>query len=207
MIELFAALLLQSATPEAQCDVVADVSRRFGGREITSLHADCSNANSDPGLHARANEVLSRVDLDLRWDRVGQYASSIVFEMDESGVWQPLPGQVLVLTVPQFPTRSVERGNRHMACDYALWPNALGQAVNINSTCWLDGPDTDHDRQLAARAMNEALENSRFLPLDYGYCFTDGTSVTAQVVGERPAPEMPAREEPERSGLCSTGDE
>jgi hypothetical protein len=206
MIELFAAILLQSAAPEADCNVVAEVSRRFGGREITALHADCSNTNSDAALHTRANEVLSRVDLNLRWDRVSQYASTIVFEMDERGVWQPLPGQVLILTVPQFPTRAVERGNRHMACDYALWPNALGQPININSTCWLDGPDSDHDRRLAARAMNEALENSRFLPLEYGYCFTDGTSVTAQVIGERPLPNIPAPEEQGSSGLCNTGE-
>jgi 3-oxoacyl-(acyl-carrier-protein) synthase len=206
MIELLLALQTATSPIEAECETIANFGRRFSGRQIRSLQADCSASNADPALQVRANETLAQIDLNLRWNRVGQYASAVVFEQDEAGRWQPLPGQIVILTVPQFPPPLVERGSRNMTCDYALWPNALGQPVNIASICYLDGADTDRDRRLAERAMIEALENSRLLPLDYGYCFTDGTSVTAQVLGESTSTQPEARTDTGRVDLCRERD-
>lgn len=182
MIELFAALLLQSAPSAADCRLTADLQTGRRSNRVRSLTVDCT-AHDDLALQAAAEQIVSGIDLDFWFGSNALIASQVWFEQTDSGDWQALPGQFVIYSDLQIPVRIVESGYRQLSCAYAAHPDQRGRLADPETLCFIhEFNEPESLIREANRALLHDLERSRMLPTAVDYCFEDQVDITASVV-------------------------
>lgn len=179
---MIAALTLLSIVPtdpiEAVCTLEYGVRDR-GGPQWVIAHCPTDIAHAGE-LQSAVNAALERVPLG-RWGRriAFRLADEIVFEFDnDDGGWNALPGQNFIWTEAQPSPRLPERGYLSVGCSYGAQIGTDGVPRDVEVYCLLDG-----ERPLSLTRITEddviaAVENMRFVPTAFEYCFTDQSVIT-----------------------------
>lgn len=189
---------------QASCALIAE-GEDAERRGPDSFRAECP-ANL-PGLQQAADGALAALDLDIRPARYQTltFAEEIHFQTSGTG-WTPLPGQRVVGSGMQMPTRAVERGVRHMLCAFAIEPDPHGRPADVEVECF--GDASGSERRLT-RAGREGVQTWRYLPVAVRYCIDEQTLDTAHVIVGRPGqaqyaePPSPMPDPSRLPSLCS----
>lgn len=160
---------------QASCALIAE-GEDAERRGPDSFRAECP-ANL-PGLQQAADGALAALDLDIRPMRYRTltFAEEIHFQNSGTG-WTPLPGQRVVGSGMQMPTRAVQRGVRHMLCAFAIEPDPNGRPADVEVECF--GDASGSERRLT-RAGREGVQTWRYLPVAVRYCIDEQTLDTAR---------------------------
>lgn len=194
----------EESPQQASCTLIAE-GEDAERRGPDSFRAECP-ANL-PGLQQAADGALAALDLDIRPARYQTltFAEEIRFQNTGTG-WTPLPGQRVVGSGMQMPTRPVERGVLHMLCAFAIEPDPNGRPENIETECLAE---RSADKRQLERAARRGVQVWRYLPVALTYCIDEQTHVVAQRIlrtpGEAPYVEpTPPMPDPSRlPSLCS----
>lgn len=193
----------------ARCLLVAE-GEDMARRGPQAIRAECpSGVDEAQALQAAAAVAVAAVDLDFDRERFEIYevATSLEFVRDADGDWVPQPGQPVITREPMISPRAVERGATQMVCAAAIRPDEAGIPVEPDIACLSDARGVDGYLE---RAMREALENSRFLPVDYPYCLDNQYHKEAVVLfqggfGRETTPPGPMPDPARLPNLCEAG--
>lgn len=169
---------LQGEPVEAVCALEFGVRDR-GGPQWVIAHCPSDIAHAGE-LQAAANTALERVPLG-RWGRriAFRLADEIIFEFDSGqGGWRAIPGQNFIWTEAQASPRLPERGYLSIGCSYGAQIGTDGVPRDVEVYCLLDGERPRRLTDMTEDDVTAAVENMRFVPTDFGYCFTDVMAIT-----------------------------
>jgi len=206
ILTLLAAISVQSAEPvEVECEVIVGGVRSDGDRPHY-FQIDCpNNAHEAYQLQTLANTTAENVDLGLS-GRVRYETLPTVRFVHDGESWKAPAGQIVIMAWPLFPTE-LARYAKLFYCTYSVWPQSDGRAANEDVACIVGGDQRPSHVRLAERTTNLAIANSRWLPVDFDYCFQDDFTIEIEIRVRRGTNPIDGRELPDLSTLpqlCET---
>jgi hypothetical protein len=176
MIEwIFAAVLQASAAGEVACDLEIKVSGLSRRQHIADIDAGCpADVEDAEALQAAADAAIAILDVRrIRSDNL-LTASEIYFTRNAAGEWQAVPGQIIITEPMGMPASLMVEGAQTMSCAWSVYPDYRGRARNERIACYVDGRTRPASLlREAENAIEDALRQTRFLPVDADYCFQD----------------------------------
>ncbi|WP_421789414.1 hypothetical protein [Hyphobacterium sp.] len=168
MIGIILSLVLVQETP-AQIDCPIDVGHDPEARPpVIQVIANCP-AEFD-GLQSAADAAIEDLNTRVFSDHPLVVPTRLAFVETDAG-WAPVEGQVL-LTVPlEFPHDMLENSGQSITCTWSARPDRRGVPERVETRCFSD--DTarhEHIISAALDALNDVLDDTRFLPTNSRYC-------------------------------------